>query len=280
MYHWKKLLTWWRRWIRWAWVQCLRWERWVRTRAWPAPWLPCGGCSPWRSPWRSSPGPSPSPPSGRFPPRPVRCPCPLRRPGRCCHRPRCSGPSAIRRRTWCRQKTVFVSNRIRIESVKSPFYPIELLSNGENVLFSFFNQFCKEVTFHQQLSQIPKCLHLSVQSVLGPLAALAAPMQMELIENVRVVEGTAGYPGAVWFIDVDLDWKGENWSYLEVGFNQVCEKQALRVCPPALKRLPVWTCLYPKEKVKLEKLSSTKLAEFACVVLMSIGDCLEPPQSV
>ena len=65
------------------------------------------------------------------------------------------------------------------------------------MLFSFFNQFCKEVTFHQQLSQIPKCLHLSVQSVLGPLAALAAPMQMELIENVRVVEGTAGYPGAV-----------------------------------------------------------------------------------
>ena len=53
----------------------------------------------------------------------------------------------------------------------------------------------------------------------------------------------------------------------------------LLVCPPALKRLPVWTILYPTEKVKLEKSSSIKLALFASVVLMSIGDCLEPPQS-
>ena len=52
-------------------------------------------------------------------------------------------------------------------------------------------------------------------------------------------------------------------------------KCLLLVCPPALKRLPVWTILYPTEKVKLEKSSSKA---WLCVVLMSMGDWLMPPQ--
>ena len=67
----------------------------------------------------------------------------------------------------------------------------------KKILFSsIFEQLYNQVTFQQQLPDI-KCLHLSVQGVLGSLAVGAAPMQMELIENVRVVEGTAGDPGAV-----------------------------------------------------------------------------------
>ena len=49
------------------------------------------------------------------------------------------------------------------------------------------------------------CSHLSVEGVLGALAGLAAPVQVELVEDVRVVEGAAGYPGAVRLVDVELD---------------------------------------------------------------------------
>ena len=59
---------------------------------------------------------------------------------------------------------------------------------------------CEEDTFQEQNTPTScnvKCLLFSVDSVLRPLAILAAPMEMELIEDVRVVEGTARYPGAV-----------------------------------------------------------------------------------
>ena len=137
---------------------------------------------------------------------------------------------------------------------------------------------CEEDTFQEQNTPTScnvKCLLFSVDSVLRPLAILAAPMEMELIEDVRVVEGTARYPGAVWFVNGELDW---NRSCLKEWFD-FREKILLRVCPPSLMRSPEWTILYPTEKVKLEKSSDCNWAEFANVVLMSIGDWTDPQQS-
>ena len=53
--------------------------------------------------------------------------------------------------------------------------------------------------------------------MLGALAGFAAPVQVELVEDVRVVEGAARYPGAVRLVDVELDWN-------KVDLNQVSER--------------------------------------------------------